>query len=245
MGEVDEAIALGLAYLEKRPDDPAVCGLLSTLYIDSEDLEAAAKYAEIATRGDGKIPEGWVTLGMLELAGQHDKKATEHFDRALELKPSSGRARAGRGLAQVLDMQFAGAVADLQEATRLMPTHIGTWHALGWTQIFNKDVAGAKATFEHALALDRNFAESHGALAVVAIIEGKLDEAQVATRKALLIDKMCYSGRFAQSLLLSAKGRADLGEKIIDVIMEHRAPNGRSLREVFVDFVKERQTRKN
>jgi Flp pilus assembly protein TadD len=241
LGEIDEAIALGRAYLEKRPDDAAVSGLLSTLYMDSEDFDAAAKYAELATRGDAKIPEGWVTLGMLELAGQRDKEATEHFDRALALKPTSGRARVGRGLAQVLDMRFAGATADLQEAARLMPDHIGTWHALGWTQLFNKDVAGAKASFEQALAMDRNFAESHGAMAVMAVVEGNLGEADAAVRRSLGLDKACFSGRFAQSLLLSAKGRPDIGEKIIEAILEHRTSMGTSLREVFVNFAKERQ----
>jgi len=52
---------------------------------------------------------------------------------------------------------------DIEAAATHLAEHIGTWHVLAWVDIMLGDVADARAAFETALSLDRNFAETHGA----------------------------------------------------------------------------------
>ena len=82
-----------------------------------------------------------------------------------------------------------------------MPGHIGTWHALGWCHIAGQRLAEARACFERALALDRNFAESHGGLGIVSAMEGERDAAAESVERALRLDPKCLSARYAQALL--------------------------------------------
>jgi hypothetical protein len=56
-------------------------------------------------------------------------------------------------------------------------------------------------SFENALALDRNFAESHGGLAVVFALQSQAHKAQEYAEVALKLDRNNISGRYAQALL--------------------------------------------
>ena len=52
-------------------------------------------------------------------------------------------------------------------ATELMSGHAGSWHGLAWTMLLLEDLVEAERLLDHALEVDRNFAETHGALGVV------------------------------------------------------------------------------
>lgn len=241
MGDVDQAIEFGERFLEHNPENASIYGLLSTLYIDNEDFDAAGRAAAKAKELGGNIPEAWVTSGTLELAQQKDTLALQHFEQALQENPTSGRAIAGRGLAYMLGRDLKKATEDLKQAVQRMPTHIGTWHALGWSQLLQNDLVAARQTFEHALSMNHNFSESHGAMAIIAIAEGhKVEEASQSIKRALGLDKQCFSGLFAQSLLLNAQGRPELARKIIDGIMNAGVlPGGVTMRQSLVSYLKE------
>ena len=87
-----------------------------------------------------------------------------------------------------------------------MPEHIGTWHGLGWAALFMADLAAAQAAFEQALALDRNFGESYGGMAVVHARRGDRPAAEAAIEIALRLDRHCMSAHYARAVL---EGRAD------------------------------------
>jgi Flp pilus assembly protein TadD len=82
-----------------------------------------------------------------------------------------------------------------------LPDHIGTWHGLGWSQLIQRQMSSARNSFEMALALDRNFAESHGGLAVVLALENNAQGARESAERALRLDPANLSGRFAQAIL--------------------------------------------
>jgi tetratricopeptide (TPR) repeat protein len=106
-----------------------------------------------------------------------------------------------RGFAALLANDLPGARAAFLKAVAAMPQHIGTWHGLGWTQIVQGDLAAAHSSFNTALALDRNFAESHGGLAVVLALQSKREMAAEHAELALRLDRANLSGRYAQALL--------------------------------------------
>ena len=54
-----------------------------------------------------------------------------------------------------------------------MPGHVGSRQAVGWCRVLQQDLSAARAHFEHTLAMDRNFAENHGALAVMDVLRGR------------------------------------------------------------------------
>lgn len=63
------------------------------------------------------------------------------------------------------------------------------------------ELAEAEQTFRKALALDRNFGESHGGLAVVSALQGKKSEAEEGVQRALRLDPEGLSARYAEMVL--------------------------------------------
>lgn len=87
-----------------------------------------------------------------------------------------------------------------------MPGHVGSPQAVGWCRVLQQDLPAARAHFEHALAMDRNFAESHGALAVVDALQAHPADARRGIARALRLDRGCVSAVLAQKLLSRAPG---------------------------------------
>ena len=86
-------------------------------------------------------------------------------------------------------------------------------------QILQNDLDGAKRSFEEALALDRTFGETHGGLAVVAVMSGKGVAAQPMVRRGLGLNPQSFSAQFAQSLLLKAEGNTTQAQKLVNSIL--------------------------
>jgi len=126
-------------------------------------------------------------------------------------------------------LYIGDAIDDLKKATHYMPSHLGTWHALAWAQLVNNDIAGARESFESCLDVDRTFAETHGGLAVIDIIQGHPETAKEKIKLALRLDKGSFSANFAQSLILQ-KPDPEQSRKIIENIMLTKFSNGNSLK---------------
>lgn len=84
---------------------------------------------------------------------------------------------------------------------KLMPSYVGGWHMLAWSQMLRKDLSAAERSFNQALALDRNFAETHGGLAAIDAMKGDTDSARQRLSIARRLDPHCMSAQFAAALL--------------------------------------------
>jgi Flp pilus assembly protein TadD len=126
--------------------------------------------------------------------------------RALARNPADGRARSVLGLASLQAGDIAGARGHFAQAIRTMPGHIGTWHALGWSCLMLQDLAGARDAFTRALELDRNFGESHAAMALVLFMEGRPDESQHHLRVAERLDHRGVTAGYVRALDSGALG---------------------------------------
>ncbi len=211
-GDFDRAQLRAKDHLAHHPDHPGLMAAISVLAVDIEDLALA----EACARKGGDLPEALTTLGTLALGDARDAEAAALFQRALQRDPHSPRAWVGKGLTELVDGAYADAAQHIRHGAELFDSHVGSWIAAGWAYLLAQDLTKAREAFERAVELDHNFAESHGSLAVISILEGRADESQRLGSTALRLDRQCFSAALAQSLVLQSQGKPDLARRIID-----------------------------
>ncbi len=209
-GRIDEAIAEGESTLIRGPGASDVEGLLAVLYLDKGDLKSAATHAAAA----GDESDALTTLGMLELESGSTDDARMRFEHLVEAQPKSGRAWLGLGLASLANQSIADARVSLDRAARLLVRHPGSWLASGWAHLLDGSLDDAQVAFEEATRIDRNFAEAHGSLAVLAVRRGESESAARFIAVAMRLDSQCLSAALARSELLRAEGNAAAADSI-------------------------------
>lgn len=229
----DEALACGEALARRFPGDEALMGALATLALDAEKSELALHYARRA----GSNAEGTAALGILTL-GEHDVAGSlDLFEQALAKQPANPRAWVGKGLALLMSNDAAAGATAIDRGAELFGDHLGSWIASGWAHFVTGDYVKARASFERALAIDPNFAESHGGLAVLDVLAGNLDDARRRSEIALRLDRTCLGGALAKSLLLERGGHAQAAQKIRQVALSMPiGANGQTIAQALVGF---------
>jgi tetratricopeptide (TPR) repeat protein len=134
--------------------------------------------------------------------------------RAVEIGPRDPRAALGLGSALLAAGEAKEAIPMLERAAETFGDHPGSWIAAGWAHFLSGDRKVARACFERALTCDDTFAESHGALAVVDIAEGHIEEAKRELEVARRLDRNCFSAALGRAMLLESDGNVEAGEKV-------------------------------
>ena len=232
-GAPDEAVATFARLAARVPALPAAAlGSASLAAIDADAFGPAATWADQALRADSRQEEARVAKATLLLGARDAAGALALLSDVLAHKPGDGRVLSTAALAQMLAGQLEAARALFQRAVDAMPGHIGTWLGYGWCLFFLKDNVNARAAFERGLALDPNFGESHGAIAVVEAAEGHEEAARAAIRRARGLDPRSLSAAYAQGLL---DGEAQDAERFIALaqrsLARHTTADGRPLSE--------------
>lgn len=195
--------ALGWAREQERNGSlqAAAQGIASLVAVDLGDFTTARSFSEAALYAGAYLPEALVARGYVALAEGDTALGRRLLERALERNPQDGRAWSALGLAslQLRDLQLAQ--RQLQRAVQLMTDHIGTWHALGWSRLLQGQHEAALAAFATALELDRSFAESHGAVALVLLLSGHGDKAQPHLEVADRLDARNLTARYVRALM--------------------------------------------
>ncbi|MDQ4087015.1 MAG: tetratricopeptide repeat protein [Pseudomonadota bacterium] len=212
-GEMGAAAELARAATELHPADPGLMAAASVLAVDLDDFEQAQRCALAA----GEHPDALATLGTLALDQGRAADALEKFDAALAMNERSARAWLGRGLVKLAMDRADEAAPDLDRGAELFGTHLGSWIAAGWAHVVNRNVAAGRARFERAMDLDPTFAEAHGSLAVIDILEGAPDSARERAEKALRLDRSSSSGALARMLLAAAAGDEATAQRIFEL----------------------------
>lgn len=211
-GDLDGAENAGRHYLTIHPGHRALAAAMSTLAVDIEDEALAADCAALAP----DHPDALATLGTLALGRDNASEAEALFDQVLERTPHVPRAWIGRGLAGLMTGKTDQAATDLDRGATLFADHLGSWIAAGWAHFVLRDYVTSRARFEHALALDHNFAETHGSLAVLDILDGDVGRARERVGIALRLDRECFSGALAAALLASGSGDSSGARAIVE-----------------------------
>jgi len=230
LGELDAAIALAEDQMARCQGDPAFLAAAAMLYFDAGQAAPAARLSELALAQGARPDAALVVAGSLALARTDTDTAISLFREVLSHNRSEGRSWAGLGLASLLKHEVPAAEQHLARALECMPEHVGTWHILGWCKIVRQDLDGARAVFSRTLDLDRNFADSHGGMAVVHALAGETAAADEAIRRALGLDAHCLSAKFAR-LILSGKIKdgAAFRELVGKMLSGYKGPFGQSL----------------
>jgi len=205
LGDIDAAIALADAH----PDagrDVGVAGVYALAYLDAARAPDAARFAALALATNADSVDGLVVQGTLALARMDTVPAEAAFRRVLELVPANGRAWIGLGTIALLAQDLPKARDFLERGVKAMPMHVGSWHVLGWTHLVAGDLDSSEKIFRHALTLERNFAETHGALASVYALRGRVAEARAEIAVAERLDRAGLAARFATAVLAAQAG---------------------------------------
>ncbi|MBS0253877.1 MAG: tetratricopeptide repeat protein [Proteobacteria bacterium] len=226
LGDYDGAVALGRELAARQPDNDALLGAASVAAMDAGDYALAADLAGRARGGADAL----TTQGLVALNEDHTGAALALFDRALAEAPQAPRAWLGKGLGLLAAGDANAAAPCLEQGAALFGNHLGSWIAAGWAQFVRGDLAAARRNFETALGHDENFAETHGGLAVLDIAAGAFDSARRRTDVALRLDRNCFGGALARSLLLEHDGKPELAARIREKAMTLPAGvNGKTL----------------
>jgi len=120
----------------------------------------------------------------------------------------------------------------LHMAVIAMPDHIGTWHALAWTELLLGDITAAEKSYQSGYDLDRNFADSHGGLALIHALKGRKEEAEQSIKRALRLNSTCITAHYAQTLLLADAGQENEADsRLADILHQTKLPMNIDVRE--------------
>jgi tetratricopeptide (TPR) repeat protein len=234
LGELESAIAFARSHEARFASDAAFLAAAALAYFDGEAFEDADRVSRAALALEPGLVEGLMVRGSLALGRADAAAALADLAEAVRCRPKDGRALSGLGMAKLLAGDGAGARDALRQAVSLMPLHIGTWHALGWSCIVLKSLDEAADAMRHALDLDRNFGESHGAVAVVAALAGRREEAQAAIDRALGLDPRGLSARYAQMVLSGEAADPEKFDRAARRVLSSRSlPGGLTLADLF------------
>lgn len=226
LGDLDQALAWGAAAFARNPDDQDLAAALATAALDAEAMDLAKSYAAAS----GPSGRAEAVRGMLLLSDNAPAAAAERFNAALRQTPDDGRAQLGKGLSLLALGQTSAAPAWIDRAARSFERHAGSWVAAAWAHLAAGDAATSRQRFEAALAVDPNFAEVHGGLAVLDIMAGDLESAKRRVDIALRLDRACFAAALAKMLLLSQQGETASAERIRDAALAAPAgPDGLTL----------------
>ena len=180
-------------------------GVASLIAVDGERLSDARALAEGALAATRPVQEALVAGAYVALAQRQTDDAAGLLRRALASHPHDGRTWSAMGLASMQAGDLVTARRNFEQAVQTIPGHVGTWHALGWTCLLLQDLPAARAAFAQALERDRNFGESHGAMALVLLLEGRGDESGHHLRIAERLDSRGVTAGYVRAF---AKGEA-------------------------------------
>ena len=223
--KLDALIAIALPYLEAHPEDHAVTGRLALVYMDQQDMAAARQWAERSLQY-GESEDAMVVLGYAHME-DNIPLAQQFFNHARHLAPAHGRAWLGQGLCAASSGNIHEAIQLLSRAAELQPEHPGTWHALAWSQMALQQWRQAEYSLQQALIADRNFADTHGALAVVAIMQGREAEAPHQIEVALRLNPQSFAAHYARSVLLERQGHAAQAKRIVEGLLASPLPGSK------------------
>jgi putative PEP-CTERM system TPR-repeat lipoprotein len=182
-----EAVRILEPIKELAPDNPRALSLLARAYLHNkqydEGTELFERVAELAPEQAGvraQLAIGRLTQGLSE-------EAVSDLEKAIELDPNSHQAAVWLVLVHLKNGSFDDAFKTAQRLSGQLPDQPLPFNLMGAALQGKGDIAGARAQFEKALAINpSNFPASQN-LASLDIAEGKIDAA-IARYRGLIDD---------------------------------------------------------
>jgi Tfp pilus assembly protein PilF len=188
-------------------DAAAVASLAA---FDTNRIDEARALSQAALDAGVQSLEALVVRASLALGDGDFSTAEELLRRGRELAPRDARLRFSCGLSMLLQGNHAAARDEFRFAVTHQPQHAGGWIALAWASIFVGDLSSARSSIGSAMDLDRNFAETHGLLAVVDALEGHREAARAGIQRAMRLDRSNMASHYAEAVLQGVQGDASV-----------------------------------
>ncbi|MFC3121526.1 tetratricopeptide repeat protein [Agaribacter flavus] len=224
LGELEVALTLAKQIhqqLGKQSSSHAeLLGLLAMLHFDLTHIEESLAYAKQLLETSPKHHDGLLALASIHAYKQELEQAISVANTGVSEFSNSGRMWSVLAQALFAMGDREAAYNCVVNATKLMPNHIGTWHVRAWCELVNGDIQSASSSFHSALAINRNFGDSHAGLALVAFTEQKYDEAKRILIVAQRLDPNSVTAKYVESLLLSRLGKEQDAEQMLDTLLE-------------------------
>ncbi len=189
MFSMDKALAYYNQAIEKDPEYALAYASVAEVYtlystgfdiLPSKDaMPKARKAAQKALQLDPDLAEAYVSLGLVALSYDWDRKATkQYFHKALELNPNSSSAH------QWIEFYWTYMEADpdtatvhLERAQELDPLNFLIKVRLGFMSIFERDYDRALDQFNALFDFEPNYAMLYLSFATAYALKGMYDEA--------------------------------------------------------------------
>jgi cellulose synthase operon protein C len=176
------------AALKGAPEDAELLALAGDTQMRARRFEQASAYFEKASALAPGRSELRLGLGLSRLHMGDDAKAITELERVAEGGPSSGRAGMLLVLGHLRDKQFDKALATV-DAMIAKGDNATLRNLRAGVLLARSDMAGARAGFTQALALDPAFLPALDNLANLDLLDKKPDEARKRYEKALAHDR--------------------------------------------------------
>ena len=229
LGDLAGAIESCRHWLSRHPSAAAE-GYLAILEMDDGNMLAAHQRAAALLARQPENVDAALVEAMWMTEQQEIDSARACFERIVQAQPENPRGWLGVGLANLYLEQNAAAIEALQTAYRHMPGNVGALTTLAWARFVSRDLAAAEQTFREAIALDRNFGEAHGGLAITLVFLKRYHEARRETRIALRLNPKGFGAIYAHGALMAIDGKRPQGEAEIAAALQRAVmSDGRSL----------------
>ena len=195
--EMDKALTYYRQAIEKDPDYALAYASVAEVYtilstgfdiLPAKDaMPKAREAAQKALKLDPKLAEAYVSLGLVALSYDWDRKATrEYFEKAIDLNPNSSTVH------QWFEFYWTYMMGDLETATvqleralELDPLNFLIRIRLGFMDIFKGDSESAINKFEALYDFEPNYLLLYISLATAYALKGDYDEALAYGKKML------------------------------------------------------------
>ncbi|WP_440994251.1 tetratricopeptide repeat protein [Cysteiniphilum litorale] len=217
LGEIKNALSILEQNKETAQDDAEFCGIYALLYADFNQLPRALIWTKKALAINPVQQEALLVENYLTLHEQDAQKAYQQAKALIELNSKNARAWINFATAYMLLGDLVKAYQACDQAVSLFPEFIGIWQLKAWCELMQGMLINAKQSFTKAYDLDHNFAESHGGLAIIAVLEADIDLANSYIATAKKLNPHNISGNYAEALLLQAQDPVKAQQKINEI----------------------------
>jgi serine/threonine-protein kinase len=191
-----------------------------------ETIPRAREAAKRALELGPELPEPHRVAGLIAMNHDWDRAAAgAHFQRALEINPSSADARVWNAWRlALLEGDYEESLAELRRAEELDPLDLKIKTQIGYVHYFLRDFDRALVEFENVLALDPHFAFAHYARGDVYAQQRRYPEAVVAFEESARLGGISDNHRGVLSWVHGLAGNEGRARELLLELREGGAP---------------------
>lgn len=157
---------------------PPLLLLAGETYLANGDLKRAAEYFERAAKVDGQVVAARTRLAQIALARGDAEFGLRELEAAASIDPNQNQADIALVFSHLRRGDGGKALAAARALTEKQPKNPVSFQLLGGVQLTQKDRAGARASFERALALAPGYLPAAASLAEMDLADKKPDAAR-------------------------------------------------------------------